>query len=86
MLGKRKPLVESLHNTFDAKDGIYGVANNRRVALRDESQISASYDPMMQRDGDREWLFLGQSLAAFVGSLQKAQRTVERTTRFTAFL
>jgi hypothetical protein len=79
-------LVELLHNTFDAKDGIYGVANNRRVALHDESHISASYDPMMQRDGDREWLFLGQSSAVFVGSLQKAQRTVECTTRFTAFL
>jgi hypothetical protein len=79
-------LVELLHNTFDAKDGIYGVANNRRVALHDESHISASYDPMMQRDGDREWLFLGQSLAVFVGCLQKAQRTVECTARFMAFL
>ena len=41
---------------------------------------------MMQRDGDREWLFLGQSLAVFVGCLQKAQRTVECTARFMAFL
>jgi hypothetical protein len=82
VLGKRKPLVKSLHNTFDAKDGIYGVANDSRAA----PYISVSYDPMMERDGYRERLFLGQSPAAFVGSLQESQRTVQCTTRFVAVL
>ena len=47
ILRKGQALVQLLHEAFDAKDGIYCVAENRCIALRNQTHVPASYTSVM---------------------------------------
>src|SRR5258705_13655837 len=79
-------MVELLHDAFEPEDRVHGVTNDGRVALGDESHVSAGYDSMMERNGNFEGLFLRHHPAASGSGFQEREGAVQSASRFTTIL
>ena len=86
ILGRGKSLIELLHQMFDAEHCVNGVADDCCIPLGNESHVSARNDPMMERDGNLEGLFLGNGPATLSRGLEQSQGAIQGASRLPAVL